>query len=300
MRLASALASLLLVASVASCAARAPATDATLTNRPAQAGAQQAELELRVRALEAKLAEYDEALQFLNKVYAQQKAGAGAGAADDELDPNAIYAVDISHDIKAGKIDGPAKAPVTIVKVFDFTCPYCYRMASVLDDVVKAYKGQVRAVYVDLIIHPQTASVAHHAACAAGKQGKYVAFKHAVWEKGFAKYMDTRDASAMSEASILQIAKDVGLDTKRLAQDMGGTACRELIDADQAEMSKFKVNATPTMFINGKVIAGAVPVDALKKLVDEQLAIVKASGAGADYYDKVVLATGQKQFTPAK
>ena len=295
MRLASALAPLLLVAG---CASRAPATDSTLTNRPAQAGAQQAELELRVRALEAKLAEYDEALQFLNKVYAQQKAG--AGAADDELDPDAIYAVDISHDIKAGKIDGPAKAPVTIVKVFDFTCPYCYRMADVIDDVVKAYKGQVRAVYVDLIIHPQTASVAHHAACAAGKQGKYVAFKHAVWEKGFAKYMDTRDASAMDEAHILQIAKDVGLDTKRLAQDMGGVACRELIDADQAEMTKFKVNATPTMFINGKVIAGAVSLDALKKLVDEQLAIVKASGAGADYYDKVVLATGQKQFTSAK
>lgn len=41
----------------------------------------------------------------------------------------------------------------------------------------------------------------------------------------------------------------------------------------------------------------AMFADAFKKLIDEQLAMVEKSGvAGGDYYDKVVIAKGEKQF----
>ena len=44
------------------------------------------------------------------------------------------------------------------------------------------------------------------------------------------------------------------------------------------EMSKFHVNATPTFFINGKHVGGALPKDGFKQIIDEQLKIAEASG----------------------
>jgi len=64
-----------------------------------------------------------------------------------------------------------------------------------------------------------------------------------------------------------------------------------------AELARWHVNATPTFFINGKPISGALPKEELVQLIDEQLKIVEASGVpGADYYQKVVLGKGEKQF----
>src|SRR5690606_2907510 len=117
----------------------------------------------------------------------------------EEHDPNAMFAVDIARDVAAGKIDGPKTAPVTIIKAFDFACPYCQRTSPIMDDLVKEYAGKVRVVYMDLVVHPQSATKAHLATCAAAKQGKYKEYKNAVWDKAFMPYAQTRDASKMGE-----------------------------------------------------------------------------------------------------
>ena len=238
-----------------------------------------------------------EALEFLNRVYAQQKAQQ-AQEERDEPAADAVFAVDVTGDIQAGQVDGPATAPVTIVKAFDFACPYCQRMAPVMKQLVAEYKGKVRVVYTNLLIHPP-ARPAHLASCAAAKQGKYLAFKDAFWDQGFGPYAASggKDESALGEDSILKIAKGVGLDTRRLKADMASPECSERIASDMAELQKFHVNATPTFFINGKTVAGALPKDELKQRIDEQIKIAEASGVpGADYYQKVVLGKGEKQF----
>jgi protein-disulfide isomerase len=238
-----------------------------------------------------------EALEFLNRVYAQQKAQQ-TQEEHDEPAADAVFAVDVTGDIQAGQVDGPASAPVTIVKAFDFACPYCQRMAPVMKQLVAEYKGKVRVVYTNLLIHAP-ARPAHLASCAAAKQGKYLAFKDAFWDQGFGPYAASggKDESALGEDSILKIAKGVGLDTGRLKADMASPECSARIASDMAELQKFHVNATPTFFINGKTVSGALPKDELKQLIDEQLKIAEASGvAGADYYQKVVLGKGEKQF----
>ena len=73
--------------------------------------------------------------------------------------------------------------------------------------------------------------------------------------------------------------------------------CEARLQADQSEMQKFHVNATPTFFINGKHVGGALPKEGFKQIIDAQLKIAEASGVpGGEYYDKVVLAKGEKQF----
>src|SRR5262249_27650223 len=133
-----------------------PATPSAPTAAPGQQGAAEAaapgdhsgSVEERLRRLEDQYAKNAEALDFLNKVYAQQKQQMQAQEREEPA-PDAIFAVNIADDIKAGKVEGPANAPVTIVKAFDFACPYCQRTAATMNELVDEYQGKVRVVFKD-------------------------------------------------------------------------------------------------------------------------------------------------------
>jgi protein-disulfide isomerase len=171
-------------------------------------------------------------------------------------------------------------------------------MSPILEELVKDYGGKVRVVYANLLIHPP-ARPAHLASCAAAKQGKYNQFKHAFWDKGFGPYASSegKDTASLGEDNIIAIARGLGLDTARLKADMASAECAARIESDMAELAKFHVNSTPTFFINGKYVSGAMSKDAFKALVDEQLKLAEASGVpGRDYYAKVVMVRGEKQF----
>ncbi|MFN0251755.1 MAG: DsbA family protein [Kofleriaceae bacterium] len=252
-------------------------------------------VEERLRRLEEAYAKNAEALDFLNKVYAQQKQQMQAQEREEHA-PDAVFAVNIAEDIKIGKIDGPASAPVTIVKAFDYACPYCQRTAGTMDELVQEYQGKVRVVYKDLVVHPQVATDAHLAACAGAKQGKYKIYKNAIWEKGFLPYAQARDPSKLAKENLLAIAKEVGLDADKVAADMAGAECKANVDSDMAELQKFKVNATPAFFINGIFIGGAMDKSGFKRVIDERLKIAEASGNASNYYDAEIMTKGEKQF----
>jgi Skp family chaperone for outer membrane proteins len=80
-------------------------------------------LEDRVARLEANNDKYAEALDFLGKVYEQQKAQQKAQqdrAQREDPDPDAVFAVDVTPDVKLGEVEGSANALVTIVEAWDF------------------------------------------------------------------------------------------------------------------------------------------------------------------------------------
>ena len=257
-----------------------------------------ASLEDRVARLEAQQTKHDEALDFLDKVYAQQKQQQQQQERDEPA-PDAVFAVDVADDVKLGEVDGPATALVTIVKAFDYACPYCQKVSGTMDELVKDYNGKVRVVYKNMVVHPQVATPVHLASCAAAKQGKYVAFKNAFWDKGWGSYAASqgKDHSSYTEDGILKIAGEAGLDTGRLKADMTGGECKKLVEADMSELAKFKVSSTPTFFINGQHVGGALPKDAFKQIIDEKLKLAEASGvSGGDYYAKEIIGKGEKQF----
>jgi len=64
-----------------------------------------------------------EALDFLNKVYAQQKQQQQQQQEQEARDnpaPDAVFAVDVAADVKAGQVEGSPQALVTIVEAWDF------------------------------------------------------------------------------------------------------------------------------------------------------------------------------------
>lgn len=67
----------------------------------------------------ARLEKYSEALDFLQKVYEQQKQQMEQQERSEPA-PDAVFAVDISQSIQNGHIEGPAQAAVTIIEAWDF------------------------------------------------------------------------------------------------------------------------------------------------------------------------------------
>jgi protein-disulfide isomerase len=258
-------------------------------------------VEDRLARLENELASNREALDFLGKVFQQQKQQMEQQESQEPA-PDAIFAVPVAGDIKAGMLEGPQTAVVTIVKAFDFACPYCMKTSDLMGELVAEYPGKVRVVYKNLVVHPDTAMPGHLASCAAAKQGKYVAFKKAFWEKAFTPYAQSRgqEAGAMQKDNILAFSKDLGLDTAKLATDMDGEDCKKLIAQDASELEVFRVGSTPTFFINGKMLAGALPKPQFKKLIEDEIAKAEKAGVQGDYYEQVVIAKGEKAFRSKK
>ncbi len=152
-------------------------------------------------------------------------------------------------------------------------------------------------MFKNLVVHPQQVQRAHLAGCAAGKQGKFVEYYQAFWEKSYAPYAAARDGSKLSEEAILSWAPSVGLDVAKLKSDMDSQDCSGRLAADAQELSKFQVNSTPTFFVNGIHVGGALPKESFKQIIDERLKVAEASGVpAAEYYEKEVVGKGVPQF----
>jgi predicted DsbA family dithiol-disulfide isomerase len=140
-----------------------------------------------------------------------------------------------------------------------------------------------------MVVHPQVTN-AHYAGCAAAKQGKFQQWKTTWWEKGF-------KARKMDDANIEAIAKGIGLDMGKFKADKDSAECKQIVEADVNELQKFRVNSTPTLFVNGTHVGGALPKENFKQMIDEKL---KTAEGKSDYYDAVVMATGTKEFRSKK
>lgn len=175
------------------------------------------------------------------------------------------------------------------------------RVGSTLEKLVKDYAGKVRVVYKHFVVHPQQVMEAHLGACAAGLQGKFMAYKHAFWDKGFNAYAQAGDQSKLGGKNLREIVKSVGLDLAKWEADLQGATCQGLVQGDMAELNKFGVSGTPAFYINGTMIPGGIDEGTFHKIIDQKLAIAEASGVpGAEYYQREIFEKGEKQFRSKK
>jgi protein-disulfide isomerase len=205
-----------------------------------------------------------------------------------EPDPAAVYAVPVGTSPTVGS----PKAKVTLIMVGEFGCPYCRRAWDTVEALRKKYGADLRVVYKSFIVHPKIATDAANGACAAAHQGKFHEMAELLWVKAF-------DARKFDAANIEAIAKETGLDMKRYAADVAGP-CPAEVKAENAEMTKFGVGATPSFFINGRFMSGAQPIESFSALIDEELAkataAVKAGAKPDKYYETEIVGKGLEEL----
>ncbi|MBT8494527.1 MAG: DsbA family protein [Deltaproteobacteria bacterium] len=197
-----------------------------------------------------------------------------------------------SVPVEGSPSTGAATAKVTIVKGFEFACPFCMRVIPTLDQIKKEYGNDVRIVYKNFIVHPSTATIPALASCAAHLQGKYDQMAKLIWEKGFKANRN------LSKDNMLALAKEAGLDMSKFTKDLDGPQCKKKVRQDQAELAKVGTTGTPAFYINGRFLSGARPFDQFKVLIDEELKKadqrIKGGTPAAKYYQEWVVKKGKK------
>jgi len=157
---------------------------------------------------------------------------------------------------------GPDGAPVTIVQFADYQCPFCHRAQGTIEQILSRYPGKVQLVHRDFPLdgHPQAFPAARAARCA-GEQGKFWDYHRSLMtDKG---PMDDVDLKA--RAQVLKL--NPGAFAACLASDRFDAAIRASLD----EGMRAGVNATPSYFVNGRLLAGALPFEEFQQVVDAEL-----------------------------
>ncbi len=180
-------------------------------------------------------------------------------------------------DVTGRPTRGNKDAKVKVVNYDDFECPFCSRMhATIFPGLFSEYGDRVLFIYKDYPleeIHPWAVHAAVNANCLNTQNNEaywdYADFLHAnphtvTGEKG-------RDAqyAELDKLATLQAQKH-NLDVPSLqaclkAQD------EKAVRAAMREGEAAGVEATPTMFINGQKLDGAVPAEDVKQVLDQAL-----------------------------
>jgi protein-disulfide isomerase len=160
-----------------------------------------------------------------------------------------------------GPTRGPVNAPVTIVEFSDFGCPYCRRAAATLEQVLESYGEKVRLVYRHYPLQPNSQRAAEAASCA-NENGKFWPYHDLLFA----------NQNAHADADLKRYAKDVGLDEQIFATCLDSGRGSKIVEQDAADGDAAGVTGTPSFFINGRPLSGALPFDAFKQAIEEALA----------------------------
>lgn len=160
-------------------------------------------------------------------------------------------------------VRGNPAAPVTIVEFSDYQCPFCARVNPTLDRIRQTYGERVKIVFKDYPLpnHPQAPKAAEAARCA-GDQNKY-------WEMHDAMFANQR---ALEEPTLKQHARALGLDSAAFDRCLDSGKHAAAVQAGLDLGNKMGVNSTPSLYVNGRAVIGAMPFDVFKQVIDEELA----------------------------
>jgi protein-disulfide isomerase len=163
---------------------------------------------------------------------------------------------------------GPEDAPVLIVEFADYECPYCQRIHPELKKLQAEFAGKVAVAFKDfpLPMHPRAAKAAEAGRCAA-EQGNFWDFHDLLFD-GHQK---------LELAQLKEYARALKLDSARFDQCLDAGKQAASVQKDFAEGQRLGLTGTPSFFINGHFLSGAVKYDTLREVVEQQLAACASS-----------------------
>lgn len=169
---------------------------------------------------------------------------------------------------------GNPKGAITVVEFFDFQCPYCKRIAPMLQQVIKN-NPDVRLVFKQLPIFGDPSDYAARAALAVNEQNpsKYFAFQNALLEV----------RAPFTRAQILSVADSLGINSKQLAATLEQKTFSAELEANHSLANDLGLEGTPAFVVakvtlnnnkvepprTGSFIPGAVDLTTLQQAIDQ-------------------------------
>ena len=153
---------------------------------------------------------------------------------------------------------GNPDGDVTVVEFFDYNCPYCRKAGQTVQELL-ASDANVRVIYREWPILGEGSVFASRAALAARAQGKYEEFHWALMN----------GEGRASEASILKLARHLGLDVAKLQADMTSPAVEAHIAQSNALARTLGFTGTPAFIVGDRTAPGMLSTDEISAMVAE-------------------------------
>ena len=169
-----------------------------------------------------------------------------------------------------GRTLGSEDARITIEEYSDFRCSFCARAAeSLLPKIEEQYVADGRARFVFRPVAmldkpgspPESLWAAEAAECANG-QGRF-------WEYHDKLFENQRGGFPIDK--LKRFAEELGLDTQAFNQCIDSHKHRALIEVETQEAQDRGVDSTPTFFVEGQTVAGAVPYEQFQTVIEAEL-----------------------------
>ncbi|HUL80369.1 MAG TPA: thioredoxin domain-containing protein [Vicinamibacteria bacterium] len=163
-------------------------------------------------------------------------------------------AAPVSIDLANTPARGQANAPVRVVEFSDFMCPFCRNLAGALTQFVPQAGGRVVVYFKNFPLdntcnpklpratHPGSCNLAMGAICA-NYQGKFEAYHDRVFQA---------EVNNPQPADVVRLAGEAGLNSAAVEGCLGDPKTKADLAAQVAEGNRLEINATPTLYINGK------------------------------------------------
>jgi protein-disulfide isomerase len=188
------------------------------------------------------------------------EAGPAASAEAQSEDPRIAKA-------DSARILGDAGATTWLVVISDFQCPYCKQWHDSSGEALRTEyvnTGKVRLAYINFPLgqHQQAVPTAEAAMCA-GVQGRF-------WPYHDALFATQQRWAAMPDATTLldSLARALSLDVAAHKQCRESHVLLPLIEADRQRATATGARSTPTLIVGGRIVEGAVPMLALRRMLD--------------------------------
>lgn len=185
---------------------------------------------------------------------------------------------------------GTPGAPVTLVLFSDYQCGYCRNEAKLLRaELLKAFPTQVQLFFKDMpidAIHPWARNASIAGRC--------------VFRQDAAKFWDYHDwifdkQSEMNpenlKAKIAEWAEANALDRVQFSRCYDQRQTEKEIEASLAEARSLRVDSTPTLFVNGRKLPGAIAFAQLKTIIEFELDYAKSQALAREKCCEVALPT---------
>jgi protein-disulfide isomerase len=165
---------------------------------------------------------------------------------------------------------GPENAPVQIYIYSDFECPYCREEAKVLrQGIEKQHASDVRVIFKNFplsSIHPWARTAAIAGTCVATQKGVvFWAYHDWIYE-----HQSEINPTNVRE-KILEFAKSQPIDSQKLTACLDSSATASQVDKTIEEGRLLGIVQTPTLFVNGRTVAGALSATQMNLLIQIEL-----------------------------
>jgi len=190
------------------------------------------------QTLETKLSEINQKLADLEAI---TKPGRKGG-----LEEGKEYKFNLEKSPVLGNPNGKVK----IVVWSDFQCPFCERMESLLEELVRANPDQYALYFKNKVVH-SGALLEHEAGLAANAQGKFWEMNDLLFKNRAEMLKLSGEGEDKLKEKIYEFAGQAGVNVDQLKADLESHKYRPQIDEEDRESAGNQVMSTPSVFING-------------------------------------------------